>query len=155
VARLATSVPSQAGTKVRHTHHPTPLVLRCTTPQEAEFAAEKLGYAAVKHQTFVGGCSYLPSGGRPAWGGLRVAAGVLAAGQERAFSAQTAPPTLTRNLVTQIHQTHHRVMRQLIQTQLPPPPPGTGYFDMLAQKVVEEGCSTTALAGSTEAEQFH
>ncbi|KIZ05781.1 isocitrate lyase [Monoraphidium neglectum] len=53
--------------------------------QEAEFAAEKLGYAAVKHQTFV----------------------------------------------------------------------GTGYFDMLAQKVVEEGCSTTALAGSTEAEQFH
>lgn len=53
--------------------------------QEAEFAAEKLGYAAVKHQTFV----------------------------------------------------------------------GTGYFDLLAQKVTEEGCSTTALAGSTEAEQFH
>ncbi|GBF89302.1 isocitrate lyase [Raphidocelis subcapitata] len=53
--------------------------------QEAEFAAEKLGYGAVKHQTFV----------------------------------------------------------------------GTGYFDLLAQKVVEEGCSTTALAGSTEAEQFH
>lgn len=53
--------------------------------QEAEFAAEKLGYAAVKHQSFV----------------------------------------------------------------------GTGYFDLLAQKVTEEGCSTTALAGSTEAEQFH
>jgi isocitrate lyase len=32
---------------------------------------------------------------------------------------------------------------------------GTGYFDLLAQKVTEEGCSTTALAGSTEAAQFH
>jgi len=32
---------------------------------------------------------------------------------------------------------------------------GTGYFDLLAQKVVDEACSTTALAGSTEAEQFH
>lgn len=53
--------------------------------QEAEFAAEKQGYAAVKHQAFV----------------------------------------------------------------------GTGYFDLLAQKVTDETCSTTALAGSTEAEQFH
>jgi isocitrate lyase len=32
---------------------------------------------------------------------------------------------------------------------------GTGYFDLLAQKVTEGDCSTTALKGSTEAEQFH
>lgn len=32
---------------------------------------------------------------------------------------------------------------------------GTGYFDMLAQKIAEGASSTTALAGSTEEEQFH
>jgi hypothetical protein len=76
--------------KPTNTHPQTPhpqnkKTLFQTPSQEAEFAAEKLGYAAVKHQAFV----------------------------------------------------------------------GTGYFDLLAQKVAEEGCSTTALAGSTEAEQFH
>jgi isocitrate lyase len=32
---------------------------------------------------------------------------------------------------------------------------GTGYFDLVAQKIAEGACSTTALAGSTEEEQFH
>ena len=32
---------------------------------------------------------------------------------------------------------------------------GTGYFDIVGQKIVGEDCSTSALAGSTEEEQFH
>jgi isocitrate lyase len=32
---------------------------------------------------------------------------------------------------------------------------GTGYFDQLAQKIADGALSTTALAGSTEADQFH
>ena len=32
---------------------------------------------------------------------------------------------------------------------------GTGYFDLVAQKIAEGVCSTTALSGSTEEEQFH
>jgi isocitrate lyase len=32
---------------------------------------------------------------------------------------------------------------------------GTGYFDQVAQKIAEGACSTTALTGSTEEEQFH
>jgi isocitrate lyase len=32
---------------------------------------------------------------------------------------------------------------------------GTGYFDEVAQVIVGGESSTTALAGSTEAEQFH
>lgn len=32
---------------------------------------------------------------------------------------------------------------------------GTGYFDEIAQVVSSGNSSTTALAGSTEAEQFH
>jgi isocitrate lyase len=32
---------------------------------------------------------------------------------------------------------------------------GTGYFDEIAQMVSSGNSSTTALAGSTEAEQFH